>query len=144
MALTQKFSWRSIDSSWRESSFTHFTLHCYRIDAWAIRHPWLTFVNALAISLLGRFYTARNSTICSVRLAYGIAKAGECVKMKRWKLIPLHKGAFCRCSCDRRDVILSSVVRKITASRENCIELLGDEDMKTASHRTCTLQSSSD
>jgi len=56
---------------------THFTLHCYRIDAWAIRRPWLTFVNALANSILGRFYTARNSKICFVRLAYGIAKAGE-------------------------------------------------------------------
>ena len=26
-------------------TITHFTLHCYRIDTWAIRHPWLTFVN---------------------------------------------------------------------------------------------------
>jgi len=37
-------------------------------------------------------------------------------------------------------VILFSVVRKITASRENREELLGDEVMKTASHRNCTLQ----
>jgi len=51
--------------------FTHFTLHCYRIDAWAIRRPWLTFVNAHANSILGRFCTARNSKICFVRLAYG-------------------------------------------------------------------------
>jgi len=36
---------------------------------------------------------------------------------------------------NRRDVILFSVVRKITASRENRRELLGDEVMKTASHR---------
>ena len=28
----------------RLSSDTHFTLHCYRIDAWAIRRPWLTFM----------------------------------------------------------------------------------------------------
>jgi len=60
--------------------------------------------------------------------------------MKRWKLIPLHKGAFCRCCWNRRDVILFNVVRKITASRENCGELLGDEVMKTASHRNYTLQ----
>ena len=63
-------------SSWQ--TFTHFTLHYYRIDAWAIRRLWLAFVNALANSTLGRFYTARNSKICFVRLAYaGIAKAGE-------------------------------------------------------------------
>jgi len=37
-------------------------------------------------------------------------------------------------------VILFSVVRKITASRENRVELLGDQVMKTASHRNCTLQ----
>jgi len=37
-------------------------------------------------------------------------------------------------------VILFSGVRKITASRENRGELLGDEVMKTASHRNCTLQ----
>jgi len=59
--------------------------------------------------------------------------------MKRRKLIPLHKGAFCKCCWNRRDVILFSVVRKITASRGNR-ELLGDEVMKTASHRTCSLQ----
>jgi len=34
-------------------------------------------------------------------------------------------------------VILFSVVRKLTASRENCREPLGDEVMKTASHRHC-------
>jgi len=37
-------------------------------------------------------------------------------------------------------VILFKVVRKITASRENRGELLGDEVMKTASQRNCTLQ----
>jgi len=37
-------------------------------------------------------------------------------------------------------MILFSVVRKMTASRENRRELLGDEVMKTASHRNCTLQ----
>ena len=37
-------------------------------------------------------------------------------------------------------MILFIVVRKITASRENRGELLGDEVMKTASHRNCTLQ----
>jgi len=36
-------------------------------------------------------------------------------------------------------VILFSVVRKITTSRENR-ELLGDEVMETASHRNCSLQ----
>jgi len=55
----------------------------YRIDVGAIRRPWLTFVNALANSILGRFYTARNSKICFMQLAYGIAKAAEEVKMKR-------------------------------------------------------------
>jgi len=30
-------------------------LHCYRIDAWAIRRPWLTFVNALTSSILELF-----------------------------------------------------------------------------------------
>jgi len=37
-------------------------------------------------------------------------------------------------------VTLFSVVRKLTTSRENCRELLGDEVVKTASHRNCTLQ----
>ena len=59
--------------------------------------------------------------------------------MKRGSMIPLYKGAFCRCCWNCRDVILFSVVREITASRENR-ELLGDEVMKTASHRNCTLQ----
>jgi len=36
-------------------------------------------------------------------------------------------------------VILFRVVRKITASREDRGELLGDDVMKTASHRNCTL-----
>jgi len=40
-------------------------------------------------------------------------------------------------------VILFSVVRKITATSENRRELLGDEVMKTASHRYCTLQATS-
>jgi len=55
-------------------------------------------------------------------------------------MIPLHKGAFCRCCCNRRDVILFSKVRKLKASRENRRELLGDEVMKTTSHRNCSLQ----
>ena len=37
-------------------------------------------------------------------------------------------------------MILFSVVRKITASRENRGELLDDEIMKTAYHRNCSLQ----
>jgi len=37
-------------------------------------------------------------------------------------------------------VTLFNVVRKITASRDNGGELLGNEVMKTASHRNCTLQ----
>ena len=64
-------------TDWAREPVTHFTLHCYRIDTWAIRRPWLTFVNALANSILGRFYTAKDSKICFVRLVYGIAKAGE-------------------------------------------------------------------
>ena len=68
-------------------------------------------------------------------------KSWGIVKMKRWELIPLiQKGAFRRCGWNCRDVILFSVVRKITASRENRRELLGDEVMKTASHRNCTVQ----
>jgi len=46
---------------------------------------------------------------------------------------------FCRCCWNRRGVILFSVIRKITASRENRGEPLGDQVMKTASHRNCTL-----
>jgi len=56
-------------------SLTHFTLHCYRIDAWAIRRPWLTFVNTLANSILERFLHCKDSKICFVLLAYGIAKS---------------------------------------------------------------------
>jgi len=37
-------------------------------------------------------------------------------------------------------VILFGVVRKITASRGNRRELLGDEVLKTASHRNCSVQ----
>jgi len=37
-------------------------------------------------------------------------------------------------------VILFRTVRKITASRENRREVLGDEVMKTALHRNYTLQ----
>jgi len=55
-------------------------------------------------------------------------------------MIPLHKGSFCRCCWNHRDVILFSVVQKITASRENRGELLGNQVMKTTSHRNCTLQ----
>jgi len=57
-----------------------------------------------------------------------------------FRITALHKGSFCRCCWNRRDVILFSVVRKITASRENRGELLGDQVTKTASHRNCTLQ----
>ena len=60
--------------------------------------------------------------------------------MKRWKLILLQKGAFRRGSWNRRDVILFSAVRKITASRENRGELLGDEVMKAASHYNCVIK----
>ena len=62
------------------------------------------------------------------------------MKTKRWKLVPLQKCTFHRCSWNRQDVILFSVVWKITASRENHTELLGDEVMKTALHCNCTLQ----
>jgi len=47
---------------------------------------------------------------------------------------------FCRCCWNRRGVIFFGVVRKITASRENRGELLGDEVVKSAWHRNCTLQ----
>jgi len=50
-------------------------------------------------------------------------------------MIPLHKGSFGRCCWNHRDVIVFSVVRKITASRENRGELLGDQVIKTALHR---------
>ena len=53
--------------------------------------------------------------------------------MKRWKLIPLHKRSFSRCCWDRRDVILFSTDRKITASRKNRGELLGDKVIKPRS-----------
>ena len=62
---------------------------------------------------------------------------GENEKMKPDSL---HKGAFCWCCWNRRDVILFSGVRKITASRQNRGELLSDEVMQTASHRNCVLQ----
>ena len=61
-------------------SFTHFTLHCYRIDAWAIRRPWLTFVNALANSILGRFYTATTQRIAACAWPMVLRKLGN-----RWK-----------------------------------------------------------
>ena len=104
---------------------THFTLHYYQIAAWAIRRPWLTFVNALANSILGRFYTARTQDLLRA-IGLWCCESWEWVKMRRGKLIPLHKGALCRCGWNRRDVILFCVVRKITASRENRGELLGD------------------
>ena len=58
------------------------TLHCtcYRIDAWAIRRPWLTFVNALANSILGRFYTARTQRFASWVWPMVLRKLGI-----RWK-----------------------------------------------------------
>jgi len=57
--------------------YTSLLSDSYWIDALAIRRPWVTFVNAFTDSMLGRFFTARNSTICFVRLAYGIVKARE-------------------------------------------------------------------
>ena len=58
------------------STVTHFTLHGYRIDAWAIRRPWLTFVNALANSTLGRFYTARTQRFASCAWRMVLRKLG--------------------------------------------------------------------
>jgi len=55
----------------------------HRIDSSAIRRSWLNMVNALANLMLGRFYTARNSNVHFARLAYGITKAGEQLKIKR-------------------------------------------------------------
>jgi len=57
-------------------SVTHFTLHCYRMDAWAIRRPWLTFVKALANSILGRFYTARTQRFASCAWPRGGSRGG--------------------------------------------------------------------
>jgi len=51
-------------------------------------------------------------------------------------MIPLHKVFFVGIV---RRVILFTVVRTMTASRENR-ELLGDQVMKTASHHNCTFQ----
>jgi len=64
----------------KAASVTHFTLHDYRIDAWAIRRPWLTFVNALASSILGRFYTARTQRFASCAWPMVLRKLGN-----RWK-----------------------------------------------------------
>ena len=60
------------------------TLHCtcYRIHAWAIRRPWLTFVNALANSLLGRFYIARTQRFASLVWPMVLWKLGN---MWKWK-----------------------------------------------------------
>ena len=77
--------------------------------------------------------------LCFVGLAYSVAKAVEKVKAGSTTQRCL-QGAFCRCCWNRRDVILFSVVRKITDSRENRGELLGDQVMKTTSHRNCSLQ----
>jgi len=96
-------------------------------------------VNALANLILGCFYTARTQRFASWVWPMVLRKLGSRWKWKGESLIPLHKGAFCACCWNRRDVILFSVVRKITASREKRGELLGDEVMKTASHR-CSLQ----
>jgi len=66
----------------------------------------------------------RKFASCAWPTPYGIAKAGEYVKGKRLKLIPRQKGAFRRCSWNHRDVVLFTVVRTITASRENRRELM--------------------
>jgi len=101
-ALLSDSRWIGNPTNHSSPTVTHFTLHRCRIDAWAIRHSWVTFVNALVNSTLGRFYTARNSKICFVRLTYSFEKAGEYVEKKKWKLIPLQKSAFRRCSWNRR------------------------------------------
>jgi len=121
-------------------TITHFTLHCYRIDAWAIRRPWLTFVNALANSILEHFYTARIQRFASCAWPMVLQKLGNKWKWKGESWFHYTKVLFCRCCWNDWDVILFSVVWKITASRENRGELLGDEVMKTASHRNCSLQ----
>ena len=112
--------------------FTHFTLRCYRIDAWAIRRPWLTFVNALTNSIFGRFYTARTQRFASCAWLMVLRKLRNRWKWKGESWFN-YTGAFWGCCWNRRDVILFSVVRKITASRENRGKVLGDEVMKIAS-----------
>ena len=50
----------TFSTEWHDSGHNQLpTLHCtcYRIVAWAIRRPWLTFVNPLANSILRRFYS---------------------------------------------------------------------------------------
>jgi len=71
--------------SWATSSGDHlFTCapstdrhNCYRIDTWAIRLPWLTFVNALANSMLGHFYTVRIQRFASCAWPLVLRKLGN-------------------------------------------------------------------
>jgi len=58
----------------------------------------------------------------------------------RWNLIPLQKGDFQMCSWNRWDVVLFIAVWKITPSRKNLRELLGDAVMTTVSHHNCTIE----
>jgi len=63
--LSLGLSNRHVTSLWREEQLPTLHCTCHRIDAWAIRRPWLFFVNALAKSILGRFYTARTQRFAS-------------------------------------------------------------------------------
>ena len=123
----------------RVHEFAYWKAICYRIDAWAIRRPWLTFVNALANSILGRFYTARTQRFTSWVWPMVLRKLGNRWKWKGEAWFHYTKVLFVGV-VGIAEMWFYLAVRKITASRENRREPLGDEVMKTASHRHCTLQ----
>ena len=112
---------------------------CYRIDAWAILCPWLTFVNAVANSILGRFYTARTQIFASWVWPMVLRRLENRWKWKVEAWFHYTKVLFVGV-VGIAEMWFYLALRKMTASRENRGELLGDEVMKTASHRNCTLQ----
>jgi len=65
------------------ATLTHITLHCYRIDAWAIRRPWLTFVNALANSILGDSRSTSASWIRWIACGWKHARSCSSVRYSR-------------------------------------------------------------
>ena len=83
------------------------------------------------------YLNAETSSVSSVFIARGYLRSNAQNRH------PFHHLPFRRCSWNRLDMIIFNVVRKITASRENRRELLGDEVMKTASHRNCTIRGTS-
>jgi len=81
------------------------TLHCtcYRIDAWAIRRPWLTFVNALANSILACFYTTRTQRFASWVWPMVLRKLGI-GENEKVKPDSTTQRCFWKCCWNRRDV----------------------------------------